>query len=193
MAITPSMLRYAMLATLAAALLIAGCGSGSKDPSGSAGGPSKAGIGIAFAKCMRSHGVPNFPDPSASNGGGLQIQASQRSGSGQTMTVDGVPVNAPAFQSAMQACQSDLPRGGKGPPGGIAGVRQKALKFSQCMRSHGVPNFPDPQVSSGPGGGIGVRIGGPGSGLDPSAPAFKSAQQSCGSFIGGAFGRQSPS
>jgi hypothetical protein len=186
------MLRYATIPALAAAMLIAGCGSSKSNssPSGSGASASAQSSGIAFAECMRSHGVPNFPDPTACSGGGVQIQASQRAGSGQTMTVNGVPVSAPAFQSASQACNSKLPHGGKGPPGGITAIRAKALKMAQCMRSHGVPNFPDPQVTSGPGGGVGVKLGGSGSGIDPNAPAFKSAQQTCGSIVGGPFAHQ---
>jgi hypothetical protein len=186
------MLRYATIPVLAAAALIAGCGSSNTSSGSNGSGASAQSSGLAFAECMRSHGVPNFPDPSASSGGGVQIQASQRAGSGQTMTVNGVPVSAPAFQSASQACNSKLPHGGKGPPGGITAIRAKALKMAQCMRSHGVPNFPDPQVTGGPGGSVGIKLGGPGSGIDPNAPAFKSAQQECGSIVGGPFAHQFP-
>ncbi len=173
--------RYAIITTVAAGLALAGCGSSA---SSSASSPSKQSSGVAFANCIRAHGVPNFPDPSSTGGGGLQIQDSARSGSGASTKVNGVSVNGPAFQAAMQACQSKLPRGGHPPPGGINAVRQKALKFAECMRSRGVSNFPDPHVSSMPGGGVGVRIGGPGGGLNPSSPAFRSAQQACGSIIG---------
>jgi hypothetical protein len=48
------------------------------------------------------------------------------------------------------------------------------------MRSHGVPNFPDPQFQ---GGGSLMRLNG--SGIDPSSPAFKSAQAACSSIVGG--------
>jgi hypothetical protein len=174
------MLRYATIPALAATLLIAGCG-GSKDPSNDPSSASLRSAGLQFASCMRSHGVPNFPDPSAGNGGGLQIQSSQRNGQGQTMTVNGVPVNAPAFQSAMNSCQKYMPRP-KALPGGITQVKANALKMAQCMRSHGVPNFPDPTVKSGPNGGIGVQIAGPG--LNPQSPAFQAAQQKCRGFIG---------
>jgi hypothetical protein len=75
---------------------------------------------------------------------------------------------------------------GRLPPGGIASIRAKALRFAACMRSHGVPDFPDPQIQTGPGGGVGVRIGGPGSGIDPSSPAFQAAQKACGALFGGA-------
>jgi hypothetical protein len=43
----------------------------------------------------------------------------------------------------------------------------RGIKFADCMRSHGVPNFPDP----GPGGGIQIN-----SGINPFSPAFKAAQ-----------------
>jgi hypothetical protein len=170
-------------AVAALAIPLAACGS-TKPGTADASSASKQSSMIAFANCIRSHGVPNFPDPSNTSGGGIQIQDSQRSGSGASAKVNGVAVNGPAFQSAMQACRSKLPNGGHPPPGGLAAVRKKALKMAACMRAHGVSNFPDPQVSSAPGGGVGVRIGGPGSGIDPNSPAFKSAQQACGSIIG---------
>jgi hypothetical protein len=177
------------VAALAAiALPLAACGSSKPSTTSASAASSKQANGIAFANCVRSHGVPNFPDPSPTSGGDVQIRQSARSGSGPSTEVNGVPVNGPAFQAAMQACKSKLPNGGHPPPGGLAAVRQKALKFSACMRSHGVPNFPDPQVSGGPGGGVRVRIGGPGSGLNPNSPAMKSAQQACGSIIGKAPG-----
>ena len=58
-----------------------------------------------------------------------------------------------------------------------------ASKAARCMRSHGVPNFPDPQFQTGPGGGLGVRIGGPG--INPRSPAFQAAQKACGGIFGG--------
>jgi hypothetical protein len=131
---------------------------------------------------MRSHGVTNFPDPTGNGRGGLAIQASQRAGSGQSLKINGVPVNAPAFQAAMQTCRSKLPNGGRPTAAQVAAQKAKALQFSACMRSHGVPNFPDPVFQQGPGGGVEMRIGGPG--VDPSSPGFQSAQHQCGSIIG---------
>jgi hypothetical protein len=56
------------------------------------------------------------------------------------------------------------------------------LKFSQCMRSHGVTSFPDP--NSG-GGGVGFRIK-IGSGVNPASPVFQAAQKACrGDLPGG--------
>ena len=133
---------------------------------------------------MRGHGVPNFPDPKATGNGGIMIQASRRAGSGPSLKVNGVPVNAPAFQSAQQACRAYLPNGGR-PPQLSASQRQAMLQFSRCMRAHGLPGFPDPVFNSN--GAIGLRIG-PGNGLDPNSPAFKSAQSACAQYQRQAFG-----
>ncbi len=50
-----------------------------------------------------------------------------------------------------------------------------ALQFANCMRAHGVTNFPDPS----PGGGIQI---GPGSGINPQSPAFQAAQKACARY-----------
>lgn len=51
---------------------------------------------LAHARCMRQHGVPNFPDPSFSSGGqGLTV----RSGG------SGLNPRSPAFQAAQKICQ----------------------------------------------------------------------------------------
>lgn len=166
-------------ALLVLAPLIAACGSSSPGTS-----PASAHAkGLAFARCMRSHGVPNFPDPTGNGQGGIEIQATQRAGSGPSLKVNGVPVSAPAFQSAQQACQSLLPNGGH-PPQLSASQKQAMLQFSQCMRTHGVPSFPDPTFGNGR---VSVQIRG-GSGLDPNSPAFKAAQQACQQYQKQAFG-----
>ena len=52
----------------------------------------------------------------------------------------------------------------------------QALKFAKCMRAHGLPNFPDPDVGPSPSGiGIAIRLGGPGSGVNPQSPTFCAA------------------
>ena len=59
------------------------------------------------------------------------------------------------------------------------------IAFSQCMREHGVTNFPDP---SGGGGGIQFRISG--NAINPASPAFRSARVSCSKLLpGGGPGR----
>jgi len=174
-------------AVLVLAPLLAACGSSSPGSGDSAA--SAQAKGLAFARCMRSHGVPNFPDPTTGSGGGLEIRATQRAGSGPSLKVNGVSVNAPAFQSAQQACHPLLPNGGK-PPQLSASQKQAMLQFSQCMRTHGVPGFPDPTFS---GGRVGIQIrGGAGGGLDPNSPAFQTAQKDCQQYQRRAFGVVKP-
>jgi hypothetical protein len=137
--------------------------------------------GLKFSQCMRANGVPSFPDPGSGSGGGIQISASKTSGSGNTMRINGVSVNAPAFQAALQTCQKDIPHH---PPSAsqVAQHESKAISLAKCMRAHGVPAYPDPRIVTGPGG-IGIRIGfGLSSGITQS-PAFQQAQQECSSFL----------
>ena len=121
---------------------------------------------LAFSKCMRAHGVPNFPDP-GSNG--------QFSG-------NGIDKQSPQLQSAAGACQSRLP--GLNPAAALAQGRTQALRFSRCMRAHGVPNFPDPSVKShGSGVAITIRMKGGSGGIDPRSPQFQAAQNACRSIL----------
>jgi len=168
-------------AALSAGVVLVACGSSYSGNAGTT--PSKRDAMLAFAQCVRSHGVPSFPDPGGNGRGGLAIQQSDRAGSGASLKVNGVSVSSPAFQNAMNSCRSKLPNGGHPPPLS-ASQRLAMLKFSQCMRAHGLSNFPDPTF----GGGGGVRIGLAGaSGLDPSSPAFQAAQRACGSLQKGPF------
>jgi hypothetical protein len=149
------------LAVPACALAIAGCGS-SANPSSSASS-SKESKGLQFANCMRSHGVPSFPDPGAD--GTLSVGGSS-----------GIDLSSPAFQSAQQACARLLGLG-SGSHGSIPESRKlQLLAMSRCMREHGLPNFPDPNFS---GGGARLSIG-PNTGLDPASPAFQHAAAACG-------------
>jgi hypothetical protein len=175
--------RHAILLCLVGAgISLAGCGSSSSDPSGSTAAQNASSGNNAkelqFAACMRSHGVPNFPDPT---GGQIDLRVQQTPNG--TTSVNGVQVNRPAFQSAMKSCRSYLPNGGHPTAAQSAKARSQALVMARCMRSHGVPNFPDPQFSTGPNGGVGLRIGG--AGINPSSPAFQTAAKECGSIFGG--------
>lgn len=129
--------------------------------------------GAKFAACMRSHGLPNFPDP---NGQGV-IQLDSGSG---------VDPGSPKFRAARQACDKLLPNGGQPTPAQIAKAQQDALKFSACMRSHGLKDFPDPTFV---GGGFRLSIGGAsGSDLNPGSSLFQKAQAACRSLLPGKFG-----
>jgi hypothetical protein len=50
------------------------------------------------------------------------------------------------------------------------------VKLAECMRAHGVPNFHDPSA----GGGIQIP-----NGVNPSSPAFQSAQRACRKLLPG--------
>jgi hypothetical protein len=170
--------RRVLAAVTAAALPLAACGSSSSNSSGGtqtgAADPANHAKALQFASCMRSHGVPNFPDPGSNGTGGMLVQESP-SGT----KVNGVSVNGPAFQSATQACHSFLPNGGK-PRQLSAARRQQMLQFSQCMRAHGISGFPDPTFG---GGGVQLRLD-KSAGIDPNSPAFQAAQKACGAPLG---------
>ena len=156
------------LGALAAGVAVGGCGGGSSTPGvatvsstpgvatvstntgatvtaapGPAGGGGKQGRGLlAYASCMRSHGVPNFPDPSGSEGIPKQavISAAKAVGNSQ-------------FEAAEHDCKQLLPAGGSlgGRPSRTvtAQDQQYYLKAATCMRSHGIADFPDPSFSNG--------------------------------------------
>lgn len=186
------MLRTATALTglIATTIAVAGCG-GSGSPSSTSASTRTPGrsAGLRLAECMRAHGVTNYPDPSATGGGGTQIKQSSGGGNGgaNSIVVDGVQLNAsaPTFAHAMNACQKDQPQGPPISGAQLAKIKQGALKMAECMRAHGVPNFSDPQVTSGPGGrGIAVRIGagsvgGRGAKGSPPPPAFQHAMTIC--------------
>jgi hypothetical protein len=179
------------IALLATTTAIAACGGSSPTAQTTVSAATQKNSGLKLAECMRSHGVPDFPDPTS--GGGFGIQASAGGGNA-SITVDGhtINVSGPAFQKAMQQCRSLQPQGPPISGAQLAKVKHGAIKMAECMRAHGVSNFPDPVVRSGPGGrGIEVQIGGsPGSGssgqsLNPRSPAFQNAQKICQPLMGG--------
>jgi hypothetical protein len=133
--------------------------------------------GAKFAACMRSHGVPNFPDPNGQ--GAISISPST-----------GVNPDSPKFRAAQQACEKLLPNGGKPSPAQEAKARKQALEFSACMRAHGLPNFPDPTFSNGRVS-IGIK-GKRGSGVDPSSPKFQAAQKACQDKLPGKVSGKAP-
>jgi hypothetical protein len=119
---------------IAIGLLVSGCGGGST----STGAP-RPGVAnmrrqsLAFAACMRSRGVPDYPDPQvAGSGDGVQV----------TISPGTANPNSPAFRAADQACHHLLPGLVSSSPSSGQDQEQD-LKFADCMRSHGVPGFPD--------------------------------------------------
>jgi hypothetical protein len=88
---------------------------------------------------MRTHGVSGFPEPIALRNGKPVFPV--RNGSG-------VNQNSPQFVRANQACRSLLSNLGGAQP--ITAQDQvDYLKAAQCMRAHGVLEFPDPVFAGG--------------------------------------------
>jgi hypothetical protein len=132
--------RWLVRLALVGLIALTGAGCGSNAATGGAGsGASSAGASsradtqatkreraVRFAECVRSHGVPHFPDPDAT--GNFNF---------------GVDVSAATFSAAVNACKALQP------PGTLSAHRSAsqqsaALRFAQCVRAHGVPDFPDP-------------------------------------------------
>jgi hypothetical protein len=132
----------AALGLISLAASISACGSSAPADSGSSSRANHASVaaqqGVKFAECMRHNGVSNFPDPSAS--GKLTIDAVANGSSLDTST--------PAFKQALAACKNLEPAGFTGSK--RTSQQQKAgLEFAQCVREHGVTDFPDP-LPNGP-------------------------------------------
>jgi hypothetical protein len=131
-----------MLFAVLLAPIVAGCGS--KGPSSGTGGPSaQAGqnsdvtAAYAYARCMRNHGVPNFPDPHVSISGNHGSVA---------FAVNPSETGAPKFSSAQKTCSKILPA-----PSGDNKSEERAhaenlLAFARCVRSKGIHDFPDPNA-----------------------------------------------
>jgi hypothetical protein len=100
-------------ALVAVTVSVAACGSGSPSPrvahlgsttpaatgSSSAGSPTKS--AVAYAKCIRAHGVPNWPDPDAQGHFNAKPE-----------------LFTPQLRVALKACKDLLPGGGNMTTGG---------------------------------------------------------------------------
>jgi hypothetical protein len=130
---------------------------------------------------MRANGVPDFPDPTA--GGGLLITVGS-----------GIDPASPGFMAAEAKCQKLVPGGAPPGPGTPTHPSRQALgqmlTVAQCMRHHGIANFPDPRTTVPPrppasvgGGGVisdidGVILVFPGT-IDEQSPLFTRAAAVC--------------
>ena len=89
---------------------------------------------------MRSHGVPNFPDPNSR--ANFLYQRGEING-------QKVDYNSPQFTSANKVCTHLLPNGGKATAAELQQALTQTLKYVQCLRQHGLPNMADPVESDG--------------------------------------------
>jgi hypothetical protein len=150
----------ALAVTAGIALLTAACGGGGTS-AGAGASPSATSTyakEVAYAQCMRSHGVPSYPDPD-SNG---------------AFNASGINLHSAQVQSAQKACQSLAPNVGQSGQSQAQNAAQ-ALKYAQCMRSHALPTFPDP----GSNGSFHFSIK---SGINPQSATYQKAQQACQSM-----------
>jgi hypothetical protein len=167
---------FGMLAT-ACSHSSAGPGVADASSSSSASGASTSSTStpaspLAFAQCMRNHGIHDFPDPDSSGNfdlsGGTELNSSN-----------------PTYQAATEACSS-LGSAGKasGPslsPQQVAAV----VSFAECMRSHGIHNYPDPDSS---GRIPGIRH----FGINPNSSQFQAANDACAHYISSIPGQEAP-
>ena len=118
---------------------------------------------VAFSGCMRANGVTKYPDPSGS-------------GAPPKRSLDQLGVSSTQLAAAQSTCRHLLPNGGQ-PPSAAAQqqVAANALRFSQCVRAHGVAGFPDP--------GSDGRIPDPATvGINQGSPKFETANAACAAF-----------
>jgi hypothetical protein len=141
-------------------------------PAATQGGTTGTNDAVAYSECMRTHGVPNMPDPT-SDGAFVDDR-------GTVNGVTGVDPNSSAYRRDDATCSHLLPNGGKLTASEQQQAIVKALKFSGCMQSHGIKNFPDPTTS---GGGVGFLL--KGRGVDPNSSQFQVAQKTCQSLVSG--------
>jgi hypothetical protein len=179
----------AIIATAVLALLVAACSSGSPSSAGSGGSPQAAGSSnspsaVAYSACMRSHGVPNFPDPGSD--GAIPKGDAQH-----------FKVSTSQLQAAQQACQPLLPVGGSidqqteqcmssgnCPPALVQQLLNLERRFAQCMRSRGLPHWPDPTLDSQGRPVFVISISRDLGGVDPHEPQISSKEDECARLTG---------
>jgi len=129
-------------------------------------------VQLRYVQCLQTHGEPNFPEP-VFHGRTANIEITPSSG---------VDPNSPQFTAAANACKHLLPNDGvpsKGSEGQIITPADQTdyLKGAACMRSHGVPDFPDPTFKNN---SVTFRSS---SSIDTTSSQFKSALATCDKLI----------
>jgi hypothetical protein len=153
------------LAILAAITLgAAACSSSSPGSGGPASTAESAAYraNIAFAQCMRTHGVPDFPDPQP----------------GSNFSVSGGPAGAAAQTPSGKAyltCQHLLPNGSVSTSSPVSSQQlAEGVALARCLRTHGEPTFPDPTIVND---GLSFDFTG------VNTPQFQAAVSACRSAI----------
>ncbi|MBO3741428.1 hypothetical protein [Actinoplanes flavus] len=131
------------------------------DSAASAPAVSGSGTGdlAAYANCLRSNGLPDFPDP---ENGALALP-------------EGINPNSREFKDAEAKCARYKPEGkpqNGGDAGGQTWSREDKLKYAKCMRENGATGFSDPDAN----GDFANRKG---DGPDPESAQYKAAEEAC--------------
>jgi hypothetical protein len=157
-------------ATAGLVLLASACGGSSTEgvaqvettTAGSSPSSSSSDPQAAFANCMRENGAPDFPDADSQRHFNLTPQ---------------VPRQTPQLAKAYEACDN-LKRAAYALDPQLAEGRRRKLQllldYAACMRSHGVPNYPDPTVDSD---GMGFDLAN--ANINEGAPVFRAAHTTC--------------
>ena len=177
----PRAARAAAAVIATASLALPAAAFGVSRSSAIAGGPSTGRVSVlsqstntqealAFARCMRSHGVRNWPDPNSS--GVFPKRTPQQLG-----------VSISQYQAATHACghllpNGALPSGAQPTQAELRTMERDALEFARCMRSHGVPNWPDYTLR----GGIPI-FDLHGTSIAPNSPQIVAKQLGCMSLL----------
>jgi hypothetical protein len=167
-----------IVATVALSLLATGCSGGGSAGVASVAPTTTVGTtaetttvesgsvagALTFARCMRSQGIPNWPDPPSS---GVFDKSKLRQ-------LGVSPARVRAIEE--RSCNYVFENGGQGQT--ITPVDQvDYLRAAACMRSHGFPRFPDPTFQNGA-----VRVDIP-SNIDEDSSKFRSAATTCTRLI----------
>jgi hypothetical protein len=159
-----------LICTVGIVLLMTACGASGGSPSSStttiSAQTKKYQEVLTFSQCMRSHGVPEFPDPNPD--GSISLSGTARE----------IKFSSSQVESAIQTCRRELPNGGTLNPAQLQTALTVLLKFSQCMRAHGVPNFPDPAMVNG-----NITLNLQGTGFSTSSPQDVTAAEMCESVL----------
>jgi hypothetical protein len=153
-----------VLFTILGIVLLTACGGGSPTATASSSVSTAYTKALAYAQCIRAHGVSSYPDPN-SNGQFVIQNGSNDPTANVSITV---------LNAATKACQKLLPPSMAGPQQGSQGPTTSELKFAECMRSHGEPNFPDPASN----GAFTLPAG-----MNAESPQFEKAGKACQSLM----------
>jgi hypothetical protein len=130
------------------------------------GGSSTNNADLSYVKCMRTHGIKNFPD----------LENGEGKASPEQLEQAGIDPNSAQFISANNDCRDLLLAGEL--PAATPQYLAQALKWVRCLRAHGAPDFPDPTTSSTGGVIFVLPVG-----IDQNSPTFQAAMAACRRLI----------